>query len=1148
MNSQRTGVLRIITLCLIPLLLTLGCARRDAQQALDQAQAAKDQAQAAQAPGYVPDQWSEANRLLNQAQQNFDNGEYQQAIESANTAQSRFLAALEAVPAVKQRVDQQIAEIEEGLETANANIEQARQQGGATPEEINAVADQVTALQNEYDTTYRTEVDEEELNAFIARVNDAVQQTESLASAYLRPDARQAKDDILAMIEEARQLKADVHAPEQFNQAQEKANQFDALERDGDWQAMIDLAAEIRPELNNIITLAQERAAGDILQELANQVNQAKQLGVEGVPEYDNNIQQAEQALADGRQELANQNYSVAISAANDARDALQRASQSLGDAARSFVQTAQSNLQAALDLEAERYAPSVVSQVREGIASAQSLLDEEQYLDAYQTASAAAQASEGAPEAARRGKAQLSLNRVEQPFSVLESQGGAQYSPEAYRAAQDAVQRLRGQFESGEYEAVSEGEEQALEVIRESMDILGETAAGFIGRAEEALEEARDSQAPRVVAMQYANAVNYRDAAERALADDRFLTSIQNAESAIQAAREAENRSYQLQAEQNLREAERYLNLAVQANQDTLSPLAYRNAAEAARQTSSMLSAGDYMEAFQRSGEARELAQDALNAMVIKAREQVDAALGYQAMNYSQPEIEEALTNLTRAEEAQNARNFAAANEAAARALDLSSQAQSATLEQRSAELLLELANLRGELEYNLAPVHTPALFRRAMDHLTEARVEQIDQDYEASFRHAAIARDTRDQIYAQMREDLEGLLGELGETSQWLGEEARDSAGRGIKLALMDEMGELRRTIEMGDWREAYAAAEQAAKVGDRARQRMESLNRAQLAQELNAALEPYREQNALAIVPETQTGIQSALQALSRPGADGLSFEETVEKHNAAMEMVENLPGNIVSLANQRTDEIAATLQEAQDAGARKYYQDWFRELSSDLQWLRNSIRGEDYEGISSRIEKLETEASDLLAATELAANEDSYLQALNINLGQMSDIIDGFGFLAELPAELIVAAKATEYKLDPVLTDMYSSLQGDINARSLRINAEILEERVEDMQPPETLEKLHKKAVKSFEYFRRSAQGFEFYGESEAFDLDYRERNLRQAYEYLEKTLSINEDIQFAIDSHRKRSQSEKLQWNLRRLEEKFGEFYFNWEAE
>ena len=140
--------------------------------------------------------------------------------------------------------------------------------------------------------------------------------------------------------------------------------------------------------------------------------------------------------------------------------------------------------------------------------------------------------------------------------------------------------------MKNGEYDAVVEGSPAAAQIAQKAMQSLAQAATEQIQKADKALEEARQANAPEWVGMQFANAVNLKSAAEKDLQTERFLNSIRNSEAAVKAAQEAQARAYQLQSEQNLRRADEFLVQAKRAEQDRLSPLAYRQAVQAREET----------------------------------------------------------------------------------------------------------------------------------------------------------------------------------------------------------------------------------------------------------------------------------------------------------------------------------------------------------------------------------------------------------------------------------------------------------------------------------------------------------------------------------------------------------------------------------
>jgi len=159
--------------------------------------------------------------------------------------------------------------------------------------------------------------------------------------------------------------------------------------------------------------------------------------------------------------------------------------------------------------------------------------------------------------------------------------------------------------------------------------------------------------------------------------------------------------------------------------------------------------------------------------------------------------------------------------------------------------------------------------------------------------------------------------------------------------------------------------------------------------------------------------------------------------------------------------------------------------------------------------------------------------------------MTNLMTDFGKILDMPQEQFVASRLTEHKLDQVAISMFKSMQAKFPAKTFRINAEILEDRVKEMVPPESMKKVHEKAIRSFMYFRKAAEGFEIYGDSDANDLYFRERRVKQSYDFLYKTLDLNDDLMVAINNHRKLSKREMFFNNIQRAEEKFGRFFYSY---
>ena len=1146
MNRLTRKSSTLLCLVLVIAALASGCAQREANKALEQANQAKSEAQSALAPKFASDIFNEANQLLDLAQSQFDQGEYEQAQQTAQQAQARFLTAQQTVPEVRARVEDQLQQIGDALAEAEQNIATAREQGTEvlTPEEINQVATQVEELRNQFDSEVSPQwVEEDRLNNFLTQVQNLIPETEALAIAHLQPQAESALSNVEGLVQQAEQLDAATHAPDQYQQAMDLYAQIESANQDGNWQQVIDLSSQIEPLLGEAITISQREAADDIISDMEAQMAEVKGLNITGVDAFTNAIEQAESALQLAREQLNSEAYAAAISAADEVRNQIQQAYSALADEANSMISTAESNLQQALDLNAEQYAPGVVNTVRNSIQQTQELLNNDRQAEAYQVAQRAVQAAQGAPEAARRGKAEMALNEVEQPFSLLQQEGGEEYAEDAYERAEDAVNELRDMLEEGQYDAVEQGVPDAVALVEEGLEQLETVAEEILVQAEDVIEEAEESGAPDWVGMQYANAVNLRSSAEQALENDQFLTSIQRAEQSMDVARQAENQSYRLQVNQNLKRVNEMMVEAQRAEQDTLSPLTYREALEAREETLALLDSQQFREAFQQSQEAVEKANVAMNAVVLAAQQATDDAIEAGAMTYSSDEMNQALVLLNEAEAAQDVDNYAEANQKAQQASEIAADIEYFSWRLRSADLLRRLEGSVEELETQNAQEKTPALYRKVVTSLAKAKVAQVDEDFERCFEFADAAADAKQAVWDSMKADLTRQKMQLKQTAEWLGQQAQDTGGRDIAIGLIERINELNRQIDLQNWREAYSVASVAQRKADQKMDQMIRKNRYAFADELVAMVGDYEEVNALSIAPEQQEQIDQTIEMLRHP-EDDVTYAEMLDAYNQAQQTISQLPDSIQEQASQRTEEIATVLQEAEDAGARDFFPDRTRELVSDLQWLRNSIEGDDLQGIAHRLRTLEKEAPALLAATELAVAEDNYLQNLQDQLSLANNLILDFESFTSYNKKLITAAQLTEYKIDENAANMYENLQTTISAKSFRINAELLLERVHDLNPPETLEGTQKKAIQSFEYLVRAGKGFEIYGETDTYDLNYREEAMLNAYDHLEKSIEVNEDLQFAIDSARDLTDWEKIKRSFSKFEEDFGEAYFN----
>jgi hypothetical protein len=620
-------------------------------------------------------------------------------------------------------------------------------------------------------------------------------------------------------------------------------------------------------------------------------------------------------------------------------------------------------------------------------------------------------------------------------------------------------------------------------------------------------------------------------------LAQEAYRKAATSAEETTAKASQAEASAYRLRAVENLRQADATLSLAERADSPRLSPLAYGKAKETRQQAQSHLEAKEFKKGWELSVQAAEAAETALKHRIISAQEACDSALQAQARTYDREEIDQALALLNEAKAAQEAQNYNRANQTARQANQLAAKAESFAWRQRSKQLLLDLGVVEQLMAEREAQIHVPALTRRFTVSLAKARAKEIDGDWAECYQMAADARDAADEAWKEMTRQLEGRIGRLDEIARIIGDVALDDWGRRQKSDLLPVITELRRLTDLEMYVEAFKFAEQSTRQADQLLDEVHRHNLSDRANRLSSTLNHLEQMGPAKILKDRAAEIRRLIASLKSPG-DKYDYSQLIIQADATEEDMKTFPEQAQESASQRTTQAFEILQQAEQAGARKYFRERLGEVVKDLQWLRNEMKAGDYNAIYDHLVRLEAETPKLLEDTTLAVAEDEYKQRLAANLTQMQNLMRDFDSIAGLSKRMLIASRASETSTeDPTLRSAYQSMQKPLTASRFLAAARLLEQNVIDDEPPKTLRGLKDKAVESFRHLRKAAEGFEVFGNTDTYDIGYRNAAMEGAYEHLKKTLRINKEIEYIIRQESKDNTWERLDWQLRLLEKR-----------
>lgn len=1116
--------------------LTTGCKGRKARKAIEETQAARDQARDATAPKYARDIYNNASRLLTQAEQATNAGNHDEAIDLSQRAQAQFQQAIAIVPGVRSKIESLQNQIAEILGEIQQGIEQAGQEGVAEATLVAQLQTELEALQTR-ETELRALVNEDDFLAAIAQAEDLKKRSDLAKLAHLKPQADQVNTDIESLKQEIDRLDAKKYVPDELDAIQPQVEQLRNAYAASDWQAVIDSGAEVQTALQGIISETQQKAAADFVARAEEALAAAKAVEVSEIPEYGNLIGQAETAISQARTSLASAKHTEAFSAAEQVMTLVTQARDTLGSNVQRLLDSAAAAIEQAKQKEVGQYAPAELAATNRAIEAARQAQAVDDFVTAYARAKTAQQLASGLSTAALRGHARKELSAVQSRLQKARAEGADQYAQPTYGQVAGEVTQLEDLFKAGQFQQVINQAPGKTPRIDQIFTKLREGVQEVIARGDVGIALAKEAQAETWAADLLQQSQEALNRARSLLPKESYRMAASSAEEAAAKASEAEATAYRLRAEENLREADATLNSAERADSPTLSPLAYSNAKEIRQQAEQLLETREFKRGWEASVQAVETGEIALNHRVITAQEACDSALQAEARTYDREEIDQALALLNEAKAAQKAQSYDRANQTARQATALAAKAESFTWRQRSKQLLLELAASEQLMADREAQIHVPALARRFTVSFATARVKEIGSKWADCYQAAADARDSANAAWKEMTQQLQEKTDRLDEISRTIGNIALDDWGRQQKIDFLPAITEVRRLVKLEMFVEAFDFADQRLKQAEELLDQVQRHNLSVRAEQLSGTLDHLYKTGPAKILENRADEIRTLFSSLKNPG-DKYDYNRLIAEADTAEEDLKGFPGEAQDNASQRTTQAYEILQQAEQAGARKYYRDRLGEASKDLQWLRNEVKAGDYNSIYEHLVRLEKEAPELLEDTTLAVAEDEYKQRLTANLTQMQNLIRDFDSIIRLDKRILIAARASETSTeDPMMRNAYHFMQRPLTARRFLAAAQLLEQNVIDDDPPETLNGLKEKAVESFRHLRKAAEGFEVFGDVDTYDIGYRSAAMEGAYKHLKKILLLNKEIEYIIHQERKDNSWERFDWKMRLWEDR-----------
>ncbi len=1135
---SRSTFIGVVVLA-VTLSLLGGCGKKKAQTKIDEASAKQGEADAQQMSTYMPDQYKAATNLVRQANDQFTAGDYEQAFNSAEQAIGRFENSMTQLGNLRQEIDGLWDQIEENKTTIQGHLAVATEKAFLPQEELEQLNGELFAIGELTDDSLKKpepkgSVDREFLKSAIEKYEQLSKKTQLASIAHLKPQAEEALTVIREKWAEAQSLDAEKYKPQAFTEIKAAVAGIEDEQAAGKWQTVIDTGSSLQAQLDTLLEQTRIAASDAKVNEAAEKLGKALAIQAPEVTEYAQFLGDAQKAVQRAKEAQGAGQAAEAFAGAEEALDLIQSAQLALGDNVTKYLEAAEASLQEAIGKEARTYAADALSKAEGLISTAKTALSEERYSDAFQAGQAAQQAASKVVIAAQEGKARTLLQGVEKRLQQLASQGARDRVAEVYGKAQEEIAKLQRALSASQYDQVTAGVADADAAVTVVHEALAKAAAEAIGVSDKALAQAKGALDEVKIASTDGNrlmaeASRAREEAAQAADAARFGTAFERAQKSVDVAAKAEAAAYADGAQAALRETAAVLNTAREAAAPTESPQAYRDALDVETSAKDALSAGQAQLAFRRSLDAQQAAQDALYNLIHKAGQAVDDARSAQAGVYSPEDLKQAEVLYNKARDAHRGGNYADSNSLAKHAAGLAAEAESFAWRQRSTALLADLQVAEADLATYDANGRAPESAVAFRKHFALAKAAHIGREWEKAYAEADAADRAANAAWQTMDDEITARLTAVRDCLSEAASIADDPEERDQIEVFTAQVDPVLNAQALRDYNLGYDLSAQLVAASDAYLKDLQWENRSQAADRLHKRLNERLNDGSAEVLATETAELEAFINELEDDESE-VGYGTLMAQVQAWDGRLDDMPDRSLTDATPRLEAVSAQLSAAREFDAERLYPKYLREVEAEYNMTSNAVLGKNSRDVADRLMKLEKQADELVAAARLAKEEADYKEEIGGYMEQMQTLLHDFGSIAGLNKTILKTMRATSTTLESEVATAYNAMQSVMSARTLRLNAELLEQQVRGSKPPETskMKRLYKLAIQSASDFSKAAAGFDAYGDTDRYELHYRNQRVEEAYEYLEAVLRTNSEIEFILSSTPETTWREK--WN------------------
>ena len=582
----------------------------------------------------------------------------------------------------------------------------------------------------------------------------------------------------------------------------------------------------------------------------------------------------------------------------------------------------------------------------------------------------------------------------------------------------------------------------------------------------------------------------------------EQIKDALDIAKEAQQAAWEAEQQSYRLRTDAKQADADESIKVAETAGARLHSPQSFNQAIDARQRSTNLYTQENYHDALESAQQALELANYSRMRIISDAEKHSQSALAAEAETYSKETIDTALIALANAKTQMDNKNYTESNSSAQSALEKAKTAENTSWKLRSDDLVKRNDVLVDKLMQNKALEKVETSYAESIRVLALAKANYEVESYKSSYEKLVEAQAKLQETWEELRQVGKASIAAMKRKIDDIKNLVKDDYGNKEVSMLIDNIPKAETMLEKGELGGLFDLEMAFNQQSSISSNNIKSNNMQLMITQIQDQLNKYETSKLTLFIPEETADIRKRLGEISNKTKEMDQYDNILQSLGSIESEVKALPEVGERAITNRVTGLKRKLNQAlQNEADRLVPEDYEKALIAYKEVPVDITDVDSYQELYNQISIAEGLADKASEFAQIRSKEEAYKELLKTYIIDTNALLSGFSGVTDHGYEFFLVAKPSNQ------VNVYRELQRDLPVAAFYKRSVLLNDKINQVQPPVTLNSLHKHVLDTFDELVKSADYFQKYGMYNRYDEVTRSGFLKNAYAHLEK-LKIN----------------------------------------